>query len=577
MMERQYPRPQLKRSEWLNLNGEWNFDFDDSNRGIQDKWYESHEYSKKIRVPFAYQSKLSGIHDVSIHDRVWYQRKFNVKETNKRVILHFEGVDYEAHCFVNHKLAYTHVGGSTGFSFDITDFIVSGTQDLAVMVFDPSLDPLISRGKQTVREQPYECFYDRTTGIWQTVWIEYIDESAVKALRITPCIDRKTVNVKLMSFDSSRKEVIFNIFDGNTKILEKNMQLDHQGCIEIQMPEDLKLWSPESPHLYDMNIKVFKNHLMIDEIDSYFGMRKISIHNNQIRLNNEPYYLRLVLDQGYYPEGLLSYPSETDLENDILIAKKMGFNGARKHQKIEAERFLYYADKLGYLVSLEMPSQYEFSADQRFVSEWLSAIDRDYNHPSLFMYVPFNESWGVKEIHHSLEQQDYVKAIYHLTKSIDPSRIVVSNDGWEQPITEVCTIHSYRHGKIGDLQMHQTYYRSLTDLESLLSSIHTDGNKPIYVGDEKHHNEPIIFSEFGGVSFANQSQNGWGYTGVTNETDLISELSRIFLAVYDSKHLAGFCFTQLSDVEQEINGLLTYDRKPKLPLDVIRKIVENTK
>src|SRR5690554_231124 len=574
-MDRLYPRPNLVRSNWQNLNGTWDFDFDDQNIGIAQQWYKQHQYSKKIRVPFGYQTQLSGIHDVSMHDRVWYRRKFKVDQSNKRLILHFEAVDYEAHVYLNHKLVKKHVGGSTRFSVDITDFIVDGEQDLVVMAYDPSLDAKISRGKQTERLEPYECYYDRTTGIWQTVWLEYIDESAIETIKITPNIDEQSAYFKLTSFDHHTKTVDLQILWDGRVIKTHQFELGKYHDFKLKIPAPVHLWSPETPNLYDIKVTVTKNGAVIDEFSSYFGMRKISIKGDKILLNNEPYYLRLILDQGYYEEGLISYPTEEALKEDIILAKQMGFNGARKHQKIEAQRWMYYADTLGFLVSLEMPSQYAYEADNRFIKEWIDAVARDYNHPSLFMYVPFNESWGVQQIKDSVDQQNYVIGFYHLTKSLDPTRIVVSNDGWEQPVTEVCTIHSYRHGQMDDQKMHEAYYKSLTDKDTLLSATHTNGDKPIYVGGATHHHEPILFSEFGGVSFANEKQVGWGYTGVTNAKDYEKELKRIFKAVHDSKHLAGFCFTQLTDVEQEINGLLGYDRKPKLPLDTIKKIVTN--
>lgn len=575
-MLRQYPRPQLERSNWLNLNGSWAFCYDDDLKGLKEKWYDGHIFDQKITVPFPYQSQLSGIHDVGRHERVWYHRTFEVEKTDKRVILHFGAVDYETHVFINKKLVGTHIGGSTSFSFDITDHLLSqDKQELTLMVYDPSLDPFISRGKQTWRKDPFECFYDRTTGIWQTVWIEYVDSAGLLSLKMTPNIDNHLVNFYIESYDESLKDAKITISFKGTHVLTETITLFKRNKQDIEIPGTLYLWSPETPNLYDVKVEFIKENHIIDVVKTYFGMRKISIKDKDILLNNQPYYLKLVLDQGYYHDGLLAYSSEEALMKDIMDAKAMGFNGCRKHEKIEAERFMYYADKLGYLVSLEMPSQYAFYANEQFGHEWLNAIKRDYNHPSLFMYVPFNESWGVRNVKADKEQQDYITGFYYLTKSLDPSRIVVTNDGWEQTITDISAIHTYRHGKIGDLARQQEYHKSLTDLDTLLTGIHTDFNHPIYVGEYQYRGEPIVLSEFGGVSFANQKQNGWGYTGVENKEDYLKELQRIFSVVYESKHFAGFCYTQLTDVEQEINGLLTYDRKEKLPFDVIKKVVCN--
>ncbi len=577
-MHRQYPRPQLKRNHWINLNGLWDFEFDDEVKGLNEKWNEGHQYSKEILVPFPYQSKLSGIHDISIHDHVWYHKSFNyTNHGNLRTILHFAAVDYETTVYVNSKPVGKHTGGSTSFSFDITDYLnKDGHQEVAVYVFDPSLDAYISRGKQSWRKDPFECFYDRTTGIWQTVWIEEVHASGLKDLKVFPDLDKKQVRFDVYAKDASKKSCEIEVFYDGKSILAAKDSFTNKVCFTLDIEDsDMHLWSPETPHLYDVKVSFEKNGEVIDSVESYFGMRKISIEGNKILLNNKPYYLRLILDQGYYPDGLLSYPTEDDLLNDIRYSKQMGFNGCRKHEKIEAERWMYYADKEGFLVSLEMPSQYAYKANNAFVEEWIDAVKRDFNHPSLFMYVPFNESWGVRNIKNSKEQQDYVTGFYYLTKSLDPSRIVISNDGWEQTVTEVCTVHTYRHGNIDDLERQQEYHKSLHDLDTLLSPIHTVHDRHIYVGGYKYHGEPIILSEFGGVSYAPQTQVGWGYTGVDNSEDYIKELKRIFKEVYTSPHFAGFCYTQLTDVQQEINGFLSYERKLKIPLEVIKKIVCN--
>lgn len=577
-MQRQYPRPQLKRDHWINLNGEWAFDFDDEVKGFQEKWYERHQFSKKIIVPFPYQSKLSGINDTHIHDHVWYQRNFEYyPHHEKRIIMHFAAVDYESVVFINGQMVGKHIGGSTSFNFDITDFLYeNGNQTVTLYVFDPTLDAYISRGKQAWREKPFECFYDRTTGIWQTVWLEEVHPSGLDYLKIMPDLDHKQVRFEIYAKDAAEKSCELDIFYQGKSILHTEAGLMNKGCITIDIEdENLHPWSPEDPALYDVKLTLKREHKVVDVVESYFGIKKISIEGKHILLNNKPYYLRLVLDQGYYPDGLLSYPNEDDLLNDIRYAKLMGFNGCRKHEKIEAERWMYYADREGYLVSLEMPSQYAYKANNAFVEEWLEAVKRDFNHPSLFMYVPFNESWGVRNIKNSKEQQDYVTSFYYLTKSLDSSRIVISNDGWEQTVTEVCTVHTYNHGKLNDQSHHELFKKSLHDLDTLLSPIHTKHDRHIYVGQYYYHGEPILLSEFGGISYAPQTQVGWGYTGVESSEDFINELRRIFRVVYSSPHFAGFCYTQITDVMQEINGFLSYDRKIKIPFDTIKKIVCN--
>lgn len=579
-MKRLYPRPQLQREHWINLNGHWDFAFDDEGVGVQEQWYLNKSYDNSIHVPYPYQSKLSEIHDVTTHDHVWYHKTLYLKpKKNHRILLHFGAIDYQATIYLNGLEIASHTGGSTSFTVDLTTYVdMTSIQDLTIHAYDPSHDSFISRGKQSWKDGPFECFYDRTTGIWQTVWLEYVPINGIKTVRYTPNLDTNQVRVEIDTFLDSPVLGELNITFGDTYTHQEFLAIQNQGCVEVAIPDEhLHLWSPEQPNLYDITIKLYEQNTLTDTVQSYFAMRSVYTKDGQVYLNNNPYYLRLILDQGYYRDGLLSYPDEDTLKNDIILAKKMGFNGCRKHEKIEAERFLYYADTEGFLVSLEMPSAYSFKASEQFTKEWLEIIKRDYNHPSVFMYVPFNESWGVRSIKDRQDIQDYVTGFYHLTKSIDPTRIISSNDGWEQTITDVCAIHNYQHGDINDLEKQQLFHHSITDKDALLSNIHTPHKKEIYVGSYTYRNEPIILSEFGGISYANKKQDGWGYTGVSTPHDLESELRRIFDVIYASKHIAGFCYTQLTDVEQEINGLLDYDRKKKLPLSTIYDIVTNKK
>lgn len=568
---RKYPRPQLRRPEWVNLNGKWNFEFDSNNIGTEERWFENPRFSKTILVPFPYQSELSTIHVSDAVDVVWYHRTFTV-ETHKQVILHFGAVDYECFIYLNGQYVGTHIGGSNSFSFDITDYLVPNAQNLVVKVVDPSYNAYISRGKQTWKQGPFEVFYERTTGIWQTVWLEFVHKHAITKIKTTPLFDDKTFQIELFTDTCTEKEVEITISYKNNLVGEHKLFLQDLAKAVIPVSE-VYCWTPETPSLYDIFVKVFVKGEIVDEIKSYSALRKYSIKGNQVLLNDEPYYLRLVLDQGYYKEGLLSYPTEEDLIEDIKLAKQMGFNGARKHQKIEAERYLYYADTLGFLVSLEMPSAYKYSFSTHFINEWINAVERDYNYVSLFMYVPFNESWGIRNVYHDKQIETYVNGVYYLTKSLDSSRIISSNDGWEQPVSDICAIHTYRHGKIDDKVRQEEYYKSITNLDTLLSSIHTDGTRSIYLQGYHYNDQPIILSEFGGISFADRHQVGWGYTGVDSKEDYEKELTRLFDTIYESKHLSGFCYTQLTDVEQEINGLLDYDRNPKLPLQKLNKII----
>jgi hypothetical protein len=329
------------------------------------------------------------------------------------------------------------------------------------------------------------------------------------------------------------------------------------------------LWAPEHPNLYDLRLELLDaGRRVLDTVESYFGMRKIEARDGKVFLNDRPYYQRLVLDQGYFPEGLLTAPTDADLRKDIELAKEMGFNGARKHQKIEDTRWLYWADTLGFLVWGEMANAYTYSLDyvRLITSEWQEAVRRDYNHPCIVAWVPMNESWGVPDLPSNPTQIEHLLTMYHLTHSLDRSRLVVSNDGWEHALTDLCTIHDY-----GDAE---ALARNYATHESSISA--EPARRPIYVPGHGYQGEPILITEFGGIAFGGEEE-GWGYTTVSDEEEFLERYDALITALLRSSVVQGFCYTQLTDVEQEINGLLTYDRKPKVELARIREITANGK
>jgi beta-galactosidase/beta-glucuronidase len=333
----------------------------------------------------------------------------------------------------------------------------------------------------------------------------------------------------------------------------------------IALPEPVHLWSPEQPSLYDLTIRLIRDDQVIDDVQSYFGMRKVDIHKGRIRLNYQPYYMRLVLDQGYHPEGILTFPADGDFKNDIDLIKRMGFNGVRKHQKVEDPRFLYWADKLGLFVWGEMANAYQFSPDyiQRITSEWTQVIQRDYNHPCIVAWVPINESWGVPDLQADAQQRAHLEAMYYLTRSLDTTRLVVSNDGWEHAKTDILTIHDYESS--GGV-LRERYH----NLESTLAA--TPANRDLFVKGYQHDDEPILLTELGGVAFRKSNQEGWGYSTAHDADEFLRRYAEIMNAVLASPVLQGYCYTQLTDVEQEINGLLTYDRQPKVDVQKIASI-----
>ncbi|GGM38646.1 beta-glucuronidase [Paraliobacillus quinghaiensis] len=581
-LEKEYPRPQFQREEWLNLNGTWNFAFDDENKGVKEKWYLSFPTQTTIKVPFAYQAEKSGIGDGAFHDIVWYHRSFSIPNAwkGKEILLNFGAVDYRAWVYVNGEKVTYHQGGNTPFFANISHFLKDGDNELVVRVEDPSEDVTIPRGKQYWHEKSASIFYTRTTGIWQTVWLEPVHEQRIESIRWTPQLDRGDIDLELevdgavtdnlqlrvtITFDG--KEILSDTTTLYETYLKRSFNVRNRFTDRSNIHGPGWYWTPEHPNLFDVELTLISNGEIIDHITSYFGMRKVSVENGKFLLNNKMYYQKLVLDQGYFPGGLLTAPSDDALKQDIELAKEMGFNGARKHQKVEDPRFLYWADKLGFLVWGEMAncSEYSENAVERITGEWVEAVKRDYSHPSIVTWVPLNESWGISRVAHEKQQQDHSLSMYYLTKSLDTTRPVLSNEGWEHTISDICGIHNYLSAE----EMKKTY----TSVESAVTT--TPANRTIYAEGFGYRGEPIMITEYGGIAFDKDQENvedGWGYSAVNSGKDLIEEYKEQTEALQQSEVIQGFCYTQLTDVEQEINGLLTYDRKPKCDLSAIREI-----
>lgn len=587
MKRTEYPRPQLVRENWMNLNGEWSFSFDDKDLGLQEKWFsEDKELDRTITVPYVYQSEMSGINSQDNHEILWYKKDITLPNSfkNKEVILHFGAVDYSSDVFVNGQKVGSHTGGHTSFSFNVSPFISSGKATVTLRVYDPRKEESIPRGKQTWEKEPHSIWYTNSTGIWQTVWLEAVEKEHIDSIYLTPDIDKGQIKVKTR-FSNYLYGKMLNyeiVFKGDT-ILKSSFEVSskshavtfdlHQGSIFRTSHHDNGWhWTPEEPNLFDINVSLSDDTHVLDTVSSYFGMRKVHTENGKIYLNNKPYYQKLVLDQGYWPQSLMTAPSDDALKEDIIIAKDMGFNGCRKHQKVEDPRFLYWADQLGYLVWGESASAHYFdeSAVPLVTNEWLEIIERDYNHPSLVAWVPFNESWGINDVGRDKVQQHYTQTLYHLIHTLDDTRPVISNDGWEMTETDICAIHHYGHGESDEAEKYAYFKQDLKTEYNLLQSI--SANRSIYADGFKHEGEPILLTEFGGIGYKKDSQDGWGYSSVDSDDAFISEYKRIMEAVYESEALAGYCYTQLYDVEQEINGLLTYNRTPKIALSEIKAI-----
>lgn len=574
---KEYPRPHFEREDWLNLNGEWNFQFDRENKGEKEKWYMESDFDKKIMVPYTYETKASGIGEEEFCPYVWYQKTITIPSEyeNKKIILHFQAADYITKLWVNGTFVGERKGGQIAFSFNITDYL-NGTNELNIVVKNEDSQSCFQpRGKQRWLDNSYECWYVQTTGIWQTVWLEFLNEAHVQAVKITPDIDSESVEFAYEvsgNIDQSlvlRTSISFSgqeIKSFDQAVSRRNQSITTNIASEFHHWRVVH-WSPQAPNLYDVEFTLLKNSKVIDYVKSYFGMRKVSIENGNVLLNNIPLYQKLILDQGYWEESHLTPPSEEAIIEDIDRTLEMGFNGVRKHMKVEDQRYLYWADKKGLLVWSEMAATYEFSdeAVQNFTEEWIEVVKQHYNHPSIITWTPFNESWGVKNIYTDVKQQKFTEGIYHLTKALDSMRPVIVNDGWEHTISDIITLHDY-------VEYGDEFLKRYRDKEKVVQNDLAFNNfKHAMAQGYPYNGQPIIISEYGGIAF--NSEKGWGYGNqVKSEEEFLQRYESITQAIKDTPYISGFCYTQITDVQQEVNGLLTETREPKVDLSKIRSI-----
>lgn len=582
-----YPRPQLVRERWQDLCGEWEFAYDDDEIGLSEGWVSAREpFDRRIVVPFPPESKLSGVRDTSAHDVVWYRLGVELERPGpaERLVLHFGAVDYAAQVWLNGTHLGGHEGGHTPFSFDVTDALVDGEQVVVVRAEDRAQDVTQPRGKQDWLEEPHGIWYHRTTGIWQPVWAEVVPQAHISELHWTPDVAGATVRVEatLAALPSGTGRVRVRLALGEqggellaeqtVRVQGRHLQFDvaipaarhgqHQGRL---------LWSPNSPTLVGAIVELLDDEAVVDTVQSYFGFRSVGIEDGRFLLNGQPCFLRLALEQGYWPESHLAAPSAEALRKEVELVKALGFNGIRIHQKVEDPRFLAWCDRLGLLVWDEMPSAFEFAprAIERVTREWLEIVRRDRSHPSVVTWVPLNESWGVWHISEVEEQQHYATALYHLTKALDGTRPVISNDGWEHTESDIWGVHDYAaHG--------DSLARRYDGREAVQRVLHDrrPGRKKVVLGDPVDRGQPVVLTEFGGLSYTPSVGEKWfGYATVGSAEELADRLRGLVGAVLDNPELAGFCYTQLTDTEQERNGLLTEAREPKLPLEVVHEIL----
>ncbi len=583
-----HPRPQMTRSRWTDLGGTWDFAYDDANVGIDQGWPSRADvFDREIIVPFPPESRASGIGDPSFHPYVWYRRTFDVSPGDRtgRLLLHFGAVDYRAQVWVNGQIMAMHEGGHTPFSTDITSVLVEGEQVVVVRAEDQPRDLSQPRGKQDWEPEPHKIWYHRTTGIWQPVWLEPVPMVSIASVRWTPDLDRGTLglHVRLSGQPPRPLRLRVQLSLRGVELANDTSVLAHQETRRELALESTSislewagmttnqariLWSPRFPNLIDAELTLLDGDETVDAVTSYAGLRSCGFADGRFMLNGRPTYLRMVLAQNYWPHSHLAAPRADALRQEVELIKEMGFNGVRIHQKVEDPRFLYWCDRLGVMVWGEMANAFTFSPDAvgRLTREWMDVLERDHSHPSIVTWVPFNESWGVPNLAQSEAQRDYVRALYHLTKAIDPSRPTIGNDGWEQMVGDVWGIHDYAL----EGETLRERYGSFTALAQTVREVRPH-YRAIAFPDAKRRDEPVMLTEFGGLSFAPSSGERWhGYGTVHSPEEFLARYTELIDAILDSPAIAGFCYTQLTDTEQETNGLLTKDRTPKLDLASIR-------
>jgi hypothetical protein len=565
----EHPRPDAFRANWLSLNGEWQFEIDRECDGETRGLISGKDLAAKIIVPFCPESKRSGVGlgNAQYFKQVWYRRTLEVPASmeGKRIRLHFGGVDYKTWVYVNGQLAGTHTGENAAFCFEITQLLKAGPNELVVRVFDDLRNGLQVGGKQA-HDKSEGCVYTRTTGIWQPVWLEAVGSSFLENLSIVPDPDHSRVLIEaaVNGADADVELTAEALVDGQPVGSDSATGTWRNQRLVLNLSEK-KLWEPGSPFLYDLKLTLVRGNETLDELQSYFGLRKVTIAGRRILINGKPIFQRLILDQGFYPDGIWTAPSDAALKHDIEMSLAAGYNGARLHQKVFEPRFLYWADKLGYLVWGEFPN-WGYSCDPRgyapYVTEWTEVLLRDRNHPALIGWCPFNETGA--------SAAEIQQVIWNVTKAVDPTRPVLETSGWAHtlPNPEVRDTHDYDGNPV-------TFRKRWTDY---FTAAGTGPSMPVRYGFQSDSvpdcGVPFMISEIGGIGWA--TDGGWGYgAGPQNLDEFYARYQGTLDAMLDNPNLFGFCYTQLTDVEQEHNGLYYYDRRPKFDLQRICAITSH--
>ena len=555
----EYPKPQFMRENWLNLNGEWQFEIDNSNSGEERKLFnEAQDFSLKINVPFCPESKLSGVENVDFMNSVLYKREFEIteKQLEGRVVLHFGAVDYKTTVYINGNKCGSHKGGYVSFSFDITDYAVLGKNTVTVHAMDDTRSRMIPSGKQSEKYSSWGCYYTRTTGIWQTVWLEFLPEAHIKSVKYVTDINNTTVNINAVLCGSGTF-IAEAFYEGVSMGKAQVVSSGGNANITINLAEK-HLWEIGNGRLYDLVLTFGE-----DRVQSYFGLRDIRLDGKKFLINGKSVFQRLVLDQGFYPDGIYTAPSDQELCADIKRSQALGFNGARLHEKVFEERFLYHCDKLGYIVWGEYPN---WGLDHSYADsiyailpEWLEEIDRDFNHPSIIGWCPLNETWD----QNGRKQYDEMLAlVYKATKAADSTRPCIDTSGNYHVVTDIYDLHDYEQNP----DVFASHYEPLGN-SNVFDFFSAFKDRQRYDGKM-----PFFVSEYGGIGWS--VNEGWSYGNAPKSAEeFIERFKGLTDALLDNENMFGFCYTQLTDVEQEQNGLYTYDRKPKFDTEIFKAIL----
>jgi beta-galactosidase/beta-glucuronidase len=563
-----HPRPQMQRDGWRSLDGRWECALDQ-----QDHLFDPDGvvFDRTIVVPYPPESTASGIGETRYHHVIWYRRVVDLEPTERggRLLIHFGAIDYHARVWINGHLVANHIGGHTPITADITEARGDASQiEIIVRAADDPTDLAKPRGKQDWLEHPHEIWYPRTSGIWQTVWLEPVPTPNLRRVQWTPHLENWEMGVDLQIqgpiAPGMHVRVVLRHGDNvladdrygvTSREITRRIALADPGIDDYR---NHLLWSPAHPTLIEAQVELWQDDRRVDQVWSYTALRSVGTQGNRFMLNGRPYFLKMALDQGYWPDTLLAPPSAAALRTDVELAKSFGFNGVRKHQKLEDPRWLYWCDVLGLLVWAEMPSPYRFTftAVERLLHEWTEAVRRDVSHPCICAWVPLNESWGVPDLPVNPAHRDYVRALYHLTKTLDPSRPVVGNDGWEHVATDLVTIHDYASNP----QVLLERYATPESVDLVLQRQQPGGRSLMIPGFAKGEH-PVILSEFGGIAV--EGEGGWGYSRAPRPEELVAAYERMLGALHRCRGIAGYCYTQLTDTFQEKNGLATMERRPK--------------